>query len=58
MTKRIEPACTKGTRHWFAYYGLPGTSSPTCVRCGIPNPKYEAARDPLAKHNPAEAGTA
>jgi hypothetical protein len=35
--------------HWFAYYGLVGTSSPTCVRagCDAPNPHYDRSRDPL-----------
>ena len=37
-------------RHWFAYYGSPGTSSPTCVRygCAAPNPNYDRERDPNA----------
>jgi hypothetical protein len=34
------------SRHWFTYYGWPGSSSPTCVRCGVPNPKYDPDRDP------------
>jgi hypothetical protein len=38
--------CVMGSRHWFAYYGYPGSSSPTCVRgCGTPNPKYDPSRD-------------
>ena len=36
-----------GARHWFAYYGWPGSSSPVCVRCGAPNPRYDKDRDPL-----------
>jgi hypothetical protein len=37
--------------HWFAYYGMPGSSSPTCVRplCEIPNPDYDRERDPFAR---------
>jgi hypothetical protein len=28
--------------HWFTYYGWVGSSSPVCVRCGAPNPRYDA----------------
>lgn len=37
-------------RHWFAYYGQPGTSAPTCVRygCDARNPNYDPDRDPYA----------
>lgn len=37
--------CT-ALRHWYAYRGQVGSSSPTCVRCGSPNPKYRPADDP------------
>ena len=40
--------CQWHARHWFAYRGQVGTSSPTCVRCGAPNPRYERERDPRA----------
>jgi hypothetical protein len=40
------PYCNSGARHWFAYYGLPGTSSPTCRRCGAANPHYRPEADP------------
>lgn len=37
-------------RHWFAYRGWVGTSSPTCTRwgCDAPNPRYDRDRDPKA----------
>lgn len=37
-------------RHWFTYYGWPGTSAPTCRRygCGAVNWRYDPARDPYA----------
>lgn len=35
-------------RHWFAYYGWVGSSSPVCRRCGAPNPNYDEDRDPFA----------
>jgi hypothetical protein len=38
-----------GRRHWFAYYGSPGTSSPVCVRCGAPNPRYRSHDDVRAR---------
>lgn len=40
--------CTRGARHWFAYYGWVGSSAPVCRRCGAPNPYYDRDRDPLA----------
>jgi hypothetical protein len=42
--------------HWFAYYGWPGTSAPTCVRygCDAPNPNYDPDRDPRAGQTPEE----
>jgi len=40
-----EP-CPGHARHWFAYYGWPGTSSPVCLRCGASNPNYAPERDP------------
>ena len=33
-------------RHWFAYWGYVGSSSPVCVRCGAPNPNYRPDDDP------------
>ncbi len=33
-------------RHWFAYWGEVGTSSPVCRRCGEPNPNYRPDDDP------------
>lgn len=38
-----DPMCWY--RHWFAYTGQVGTSSPVCVRCGEPNPNYDPTRD-------------
>lgn len=34
-------------RHWFSYYGFPGSSSPTCTRagCNAPNPNYRPEDD-------------
>jgi hypothetical protein len=32
-------------RHWFAYFGEVGSSSPVCVRCGAPNPHYRPEDD-------------
>lgn len=32
-------------RHWFAYRGWVGSSSPVCIRCGTPNPNYDPDRD-------------
>ena len=32
-------------RHWFAYRGSVGSSSPVCIRCGIDNPNYDPNRD-------------
>lgn len=40
--------CQYGFRHWFTYYGWPGSSSPVCVRCGAENPRYDRDRDPKA----------
>lgn len=34
--------------HWYAYYGFVGSSAPSCVRCGNPNPNYDPIRDPKA----------
>lgn len=36
--------CPGHARHWFSVYagydgGGPGIRSPTCVRCGAPNPR-------------------
>lgn len=39
------PYCTSGARHWFAYYGLVGSSAPKCQRCGVANPNYDPERD-------------
>jgi hypothetical protein len=38
--------CPVQARHWFAYYGYVGSSSPVCVRCGAPNPNYRPDDDP------------
>lgn len=46
-TPQPRPACV---RHWFTYYGSPGTSSPVCRRCGAENPRYDPERD-LAEHD-------
>jgi hypothetical protein len=40
--------CRNGARHWYAYYGWVGSSSPKCLHCGEPNPKYDRDRDPHA----------
>jgi hypothetical protein len=37
-----------GARHWFAYYGWPGSSAPSCRRCGAHNPRYRRDDDPYA----------
>jgi hypothetical protein len=37
--------CKTGGRHWYAYYGWVGSSSPVCVRCGEPNPNYRREDD-------------
>lgn len=42
------PYCRAGARHWFAYYGLVGSSAPTCQRCGVSNPNYDPDRDDKA----------
>lgn len=34
-----------GYRHWFSYYGAPGSSAPVCQRCGAPNPRYRPQAD-------------
>lgn len=39
--------CKYGIRHWFAYYGIVGSSAPTCRRCGAPNPNYRPDDDPF-----------
>ena len=39
------PYCRGGARHWFTYYGLVGSSAPTCQRCGATNPNYDPERD-------------
>lgn len=41
------PAGRRCGIHWFAYYGVVGSSSPICVRCGAPNPRYRPDDDPL-----------
>lgn len=45
-TRTRMPRCQGNYRHWFAYYGWVGSSSPTCVHgCGTANPRYDATRD-------------
>jgi hypothetical protein len=39
--------CSHGARHWFAYYGMVGSSAPACRRCGAKNPDYRPADDPF-----------
>ncbi len=39
------PRC--GARCWFAYYGIVGSSAPTCRRCGRDNPHYRPNDDPF-----------
>lgn len=41
------------SRCWFAYYGWPGSSSPVCVRCGRPNPRYRPEDDVFKGDSPA-----
>jgi hypothetical protein len=41
----MAPPCGN-RKHWFAYYGLVGSSAPKCQRCGAPNPKYRPDDDP------------
>lgn len=43
-----EPRPRPCLRHWFTYYGFPGSSSPVCLRCGAPNPRYRRDDDPKA----------
>jgi hypothetical protein len=40
--------CAGGHRHWFAYPGQVGTSSPVCTRyaCDAVNPNYRPEDDP------------
>lgn len=38
-------ACGGYQRHWFAYYGRPGSSAPFCQRCGADNPHYRPEDD-------------
>lgn len=45
------PYCRGGARHWFTYYGLVGSSSPKCLRCGAQNPNYDPERDDV-KNDP------
>jgi hypothetical protein len=48
MTRgKCRPRC------WYAYYGYPGSSSPVCVRCGHPNPRYRQEDDPFQPSAPA-----
>jgi hypothetical protein len=44
------PKCKGGARHWFAYPGEVGSSSPTCTRygCEVENPRYEPEADTRA----------
>lgn len=51
------PYCRDGARHWFTYYGLVGSSAPTCQRCGIRNPHYDPDRDDKL-HDPHHAARA
>lgn len=44
----MDQPCKFGARHWFAYYGWVGSSSPICRRCGAANPDYDRDRDPYA----------
>jgi hypothetical protein len=43
--RRAVKSCER--RHFFAYYGWVGSSSPVCRRCGHPNPKYRPELDPF-----------
>lgn len=45
-SRTLNTPCPRNARHWFAYYGWPGSSAPICRRCEWPNPKYDAHRDP------------
>lgn len=36
--KRKATRCKYGYRHWFTLYGWVGVRTPTCQRCGDPNP--------------------
>jgi hypothetical protein len=46
-------------RHWFAYRGMVGSSSPRCTRpgCDALNPKYDSDYDPyrIAQRGPKKA---
>lgn len=45
--RRARQRCRYGIRHWFAYHGWVGSSSPVCTRgCGTPNPRYRPEDDP------------
>jgi hypothetical protein len=50
MPRRKGSSCTAGERHWFAYYGCVGSSSPVCRKCGAENEHYDQDRDPLPDH--------
>lgn len=47
--RRVTPTCKGGIRHWFAYPGQVGTSSPVCTRyqCDASNPNYRPEDDPF-----------
>lgn len=36
--KRFEVPRCRQIRHWFTYYGAPGSMAPVCQHCGVPNP--------------------
>lgn len=49
MSAGKTPPCHGNARHWFAYRGMVGSSSPVCVRygCSQPNPNYDPDADPF-----------
>lgn len=49
--------CMGGARHWFAYPGQVGSSSPTCTRwgCNAANPNYNPDADTRAGETAKEA---
>jgi len=50
--------CPGYARHWFVTRGTVGLRAPSCIRCGVPNPRpltqqeqadYDGYRDQLAE---------
>jgi hypothetical protein len=48
--------CPGHGRHWFTYYGAPGSSAPVCQRCGAENPGYRPEDDDRRESDPQPLG--